>query len=65
MVTHTVCRERVSVPINAVVSKPSTIGNQPVKYFMGGRYWAVSPDAGPEDFGFRFGMTFLFPAGSR
>ena len=52
-----------TVPINAVVSKLSSIGNQPVQYFMGGRYWAVSPDASPHDFGFRFGITFLFPAG--
>ncbi len=52
-----------TVPINAVVNKLSSIGNQPVQYFMGGRYWAVSPDASPHDFGFRFGITFLFPAG--
>lgn len=52
-----------TVPVNAVVSKLSSIGNQPVQYSMGGRYWAVSPDAGPHDFGFRFGITFLFPAG--
>jgi hypothetical protein len=32
---------------------------------MVGRYWAVSPDTGPHDFGIRFGVTFLFPAGSR
>jgi len=54
-----------TVPINAVVNKLSSIGNQPVQYFMGGRYWAVSPDTGPHDFGFRFGITFLFPAGGR
>jgi hypothetical protein len=53
-----------SVPINAVVSKLTKIGNQPVQFFMGGRYWAESPTAGPEDFGLRFGMTFLFPAGA-
>ena len=54
-----------TVPINAVVSRLSSIGNQPVQYSMGGRYWAVSPDAGPEDFGIRFGITFLFPAGAK
>ncbi len=54
-----------TVPINAVVNKLSSIGNQPVQYFMGGRYWAVSPDASPHDFGFRFGVTFLFPAGAK
>lgn len=52
-----------SVPVNAVVSKLTKIGNQPVQFFVGGRYWVESPTAGPEDFGLRFGMTFLFPAG--
>jgi hypothetical protein len=52
-----------TVPIIAAVSKLSSIGNQPVSYQLGGRYWAVSPDAGPKDFGFRFSMIFLFPAG--
>ncbi|MEE4236151.1 MAG: transporter [Anderseniella sp.] len=54
-----------TVPVNAVVSKLTVIGNQPVQFFMGGRYWVESPDAGPDDFGVRFGMTFLFPAGAR
>jgi hypothetical protein len=52
-----------TVPIIAAVSKLSSIGNQPVQYQLGGRYWAVSPDTGPKDFGFRFSMVFLFPAG--
>jgi hypothetical protein len=52
-----------TVPIIAAVSKLSSIGNQPVQYQLGGRYWAVSPDTGPKDFGFRFSMVFLFPTG--
>jgi hypothetical protein len=52
-----------TVPIIAAVSKLSSIGNQPVQYQLGGRYWAVSPDTGPKDFGLRFSMTFLFPTG--
>ena len=52
-----------TVPINMSVSKLTTIGNQPVSLQLGGRWWAVSPTAGPEDFGLRFGITFLFPSG--
>jgi hypothetical protein len=54
-----------SVPINVSVSKLTTIGMQPVSLFLGGRWWAESPTAGPEDFGIRFGITFLFPAGGQ
>jgi hypothetical protein len=57
--------EKWSVPVNAVVSKLTAIGTQPVQWFVGARYWAVSPTAAPEDFGVRFGLTFLFPAGGR
>ena len=52
-----------TVPINMTVSKLTAIGNQPVSLQLGGRWWAVSPTAGPEDFGLRFGITFLFPSG--
>ena len=51
-----------SVPLNGSVSKLVNLGGQPVSIFGGVRYWAVSPeDAGPEGWGARFGMTFLFP----
>jgi hypothetical protein len=51
-----------SVPINAVVSKVVKIGNQPVSIGGGPRYWVDSPDAtGPEGWGGRFFVTFLFP----
>jgi hypothetical protein len=51
-----------SVPINAVVSKLVRFGKQPVSLFAGARYWADSPDdTGPEGWGARFGVTFLFP----
>ncbi len=51
-----------SVPFNATVSKLIRIDKQPISLFAGARYWAVSPqDAGPEGWGARFGMTFLFP----
>jgi hypothetical protein len=51
-----------SVPINGVVSKLVRFGKQPVSLFAGARYWAVSPaEVGPEGWGVRAGMTFLFP----
>jgi hypothetical protein len=50
-----------SVPINATVSKLVKIGNQPVSLQGGLRYWASSPDSGPEGWGARFQVTFLFP----
>jgi hypothetical protein len=51
-----------SVPINASVAKLTRIGTQPVSLTAGIRYWAQSPDgAGPNDWGARIGMTFLFP----
>lgn len=53
-----------TVPVIMSVSKLTTIGSQPVSLQMAGRWWAVSPTAGPEDFGLRFGgVTFLFPSG--
>ena len=53
--------EEWSVPINVQVSKLLRIGTQPVSIGGGLRYWADSPDTGPEDFGGRFVVTFLFP----
>jgi hypothetical protein len=54
--------EEWSVPINLIGAKLVRFGNQPVSLFVGARYWAVSPeDVGPEGWGLRAGMTFLFP----
>ncbi len=53
--------EQWTVPINASVSKLVHIGKQPVSFQIGFRYWADSPSGGPEDFGLRTGVTFLFP----
>ncbi|MEO4040298.1 transporter [Hoeflea sp. CAU 1731] len=54
-----------SVPINFMVSKLVHFGKQPVQFQVGARYWAVSPDAGPDegDWGARAAITFLFPKG--
>lgn len=50
-----------SVPINATVAQLIRLGKQPISLTMGPRYWADSADNGPEGWGFRFALTFLFP----
>ena len=50
-----------SVPINFQVSKLVVINKQPISLFAGLRYWAESPDSGPDGVGARAGITFLFP----
>lgn len=50
-----------SVPINTVVSKLVSFRSQLVSLGLGARYWAVPPDSGPEGFGARAVITFLFP----
>lgn len=53
--------EQWSVPLNATVSQMLKVGPQIVSLTAGVRYWADSPDNGPEDFGVRAGLTLLFP----
>lgn len=53
--------EEWSVPVIGVVSKVVKIGGQMVALGAGVRYWADSPDNGPEGFGARFVVTLLFP----
>ncbi|MDZ7582744.1 MAG: transporter [Deltaproteobacteria bacterium] len=50
-----------SVPINMVISKVTNIGGQLVSVAGGARYWAESPDNGPEGWGARLVFTLLFP----
>ena len=52
--------EQWTVPINASVSKLTSIGDQKVSFQFGGRYYADAPEGGP-DWGLRFTTTFLFP----
>lgn len=52
--------EEWNVPVNFVVSQLLKIGDQPVQFFGGVRYYIETPDGGPE-WGLRFGLTFLFP----
>jgi hypothetical protein len=53
--------EQWSVPINASISKLTTIGSQKVQFQVSGRYWVESPHGGPDDFGASFKITFLYP----
>jgi hypothetical protein len=50
----------LTLPLNLTVSQLMKIGGQPVQFQIGPRYYAVSPDNGPE-WGVRFTITFLFP----
>jgi hypothetical protein len=50
-----------SVPINFQVAKLVVIDKQPISLFAGLRYWAESPDNGPDGIGVRGGVTLLFP----
>ncbi len=50
-----------SVPVNFTVSKIVKLDKVPVSLMAGVRNWAVSPDGGPDGWGFRTGITLLFP----
>lgn len=53
--------EQWSVPLNAVVAQVVKLGEQPVQFGLGARYWLDTPEAGPDGWGARFAVTFLFP----
>jgi hypothetical protein len=53
--------EEWSVPINCNVLQLLKIGPQIIQVGVGARYWAESPDGGPQDSGARAQLTFLFP----
>ena len=50
-----------SVPINAGVTQLLAFGGQKVQLGVGVRYWAESPRSGPDGFGLRLNLVFLFP----
>ncbi|WP_431299008.1 transporter [Tabrizicola sp. BL-A-41-H6] len=52
-----------AVPINVTVAQLLTLGDQPVQITGGVRYWADSADNGPEGWGARLALTYLFPKG--
>jgi hypothetical protein len=53
--------EEASVPINFTVGQIIKIGRQPVQITGGVRYWADSPEGGPDGWGGRLVVTYLFP----
>jgi hypothetical protein len=50
-----------SIPVNLTVSQLLRIGSQPIQIGIGPRYWAESPDGGPDGWGARVNFTLLFP----
>ncbi len=53
--------EQWSVPINVTVSKPVTLGRQPISIGGGLRYGADGPYGGPEGLACRLSFAFRFP----
>jgi len=58
--TYNWTTDQWTVPINVVVSQLLNLGGQRVQVFGGLRYYFESPSGGP-DWGFRYGITFLWP----
>jgi hypothetical protein len=54
-------KETWSVPINFNVLQLLRIGKLPVQIGAGVRYWADSPENGPQDWGARIQCTMLLP----
>ena len=53
--------EEWSVPLVLVVTKVAKLGGQMFSFGGGVRYWAQSPDNGPEGWGGRLVFTLMFP----
>lgn len=53
--------EQWTVPVNLSVTKVTKIGDQMISYGGGVTYWAEAPANGPEGWGVRFLLTFIFP----
>jgi hypothetical protein len=53
--------EQWSVPVIGQVAQLFKIGPQILQLAVAAKYWADSPDNGPEDWGLRVQLTFLFP----
>lgn len=53
--------EAWAIPVNMTVAQMFKIGPQIMQFTLGARYWAESPDGGPEGWGARSQLTFLFP----
>lgn len=58
--TYDWTHDELTLPLNLMLSQLAHLGSQPVQFQIGGRWYAKSPDNGP-DWGLRFAITFLFP----
>ncbi|WP_233270429.1 transporter [Chachezhania sediminis] len=59
--TYDVLTNQTSMPFNAVATKVTKLGKQPISIGGGVRYYAESTPNGPEGWGARLILTFLFP----
>jgi len=50
-----------SVPVIPIVGQLFKIGPQILQLAVAGKYWAESPDNGPNGWGARVQLTFVFP----
>lgn len=53
--------EEASIPVNFILDQLFQAGGQYISVGAAAKYWADSPDSGPEGFGFRLQITLLFP----
>jgi hypothetical protein len=58
--TYDWTREEWTVPLNLMIAQLVKVGKTPVQFQIGGRYYAETPDNGP-DWGLRCAVTLLFP----
>jgi hypothetical protein len=53
--------EQWAVPVTLSIAQLFKVGPQIMQLQLGARYWVESPTGGPEDWGLRCDLTFLFP----
>lgn len=53
--------DQAAIPLNFIVDHLITIGDQNLQIGATVKYWADSPDGGPDDWGFRLQCTFFWP----
>ena len=53
--------EDLALPLNFIVDQLVMFGDQPTSLGATAKYWAGSASGGPEGWGFRLQMTFIWP----
>ena len=53
--------DELALPLNLIVDQLVMIGDQPVSIGAAAKYWADSPEGGPDGWGLRLQVTFLWP----